>query len=72
MVAPVKGKPALRTAPEQRGFLGQYFPGGGGPVLAQPDKGWVKLSIGSLEGFMQAEALALTPCPTPSRMCCPR
>ena len=65
VVAPVKGKnPVLRTAPRSNAdSLGQYFPGVVGRVLAQPDKGWVKLSIGSLEGFMQAEALAFDPMP---------
>ncbi len=32
-------------------------------VLAQPDRGWVKLGIGTLEGFMKADNLAFDPLP---------
>ncbi len=38
--------------------LGRYYPGVVVRVIAQPDKGWVKVGIGTLEGYMKAENLA--------------
>ncbi len=43
--------------------LGRYFPGVVARVLSQPDKGWVNLGIGTLEGYMKAENLVFDPLP---------
>ena len=41
--------------------LGCYYPGVVARVLAQPDKGWVRLGIGTLEGYMKEADLSLVP-----------
>ncbi len=57
-------RPALRIAPRSNAdSLGRYYPGVLARVLAQPDNGGVKLGIGTLEGYMPAEALAFDPLP---------
>lgn len=57
-------RPVLRAQPRSGGTsLGRYYPGVLARVLSQPDKGWVKLGIGSLEGYMQAEHLSFDPPP---------
>jgi hypothetical protein len=43
--------------------LGCYYPGVVARVLSQPDNGWVKLGIGSLEGYMKVENLIFDPLP---------
>lgn len=56
--------PALFTqARSSADSLGCYYPGVVARVLSQPDKGWVKLGIGTLEGYMKAENLAFDPLP---------
>jgi SH3-like domain-containing protein len=66
VVAPAEpgALPALLThARSNADSLGRYYPGAVARVLSQPDKGWVKLGIGTLEGYMKAENLAFDPLP---------
>ena len=56
--------PALFTkASSKASSLGRYYPGVVARVLSQPNKGWVKLGIGTLEGYMRAENLFFDPLP---------
>lgn len=56
--------PALHTqAGSGSASLGRYYPGAVARVLSQPDRGWVKLGIGTLEGYMKAENLLFDPLP---------
>ncbi|MDD4080054.1 MAG: SH3 domain-containing protein [Eubacteriales bacterium] len=57
-------RPILRTGPRSGAdSLGRYFPGVVARVLAQPENGWARLAIGSLEGYMRESDLAFDPPP---------
>ena len=57
-------RPVLRARPQSgASSLGRYFPGVVARVLAQPERGWLRLGIGSLEGYMRLEDVALDPLP---------
>ncbi len=55
----------LQAQPRSGGTsLGRYYPGVLARVLGPADKnGWVRLGIGTLEGYMRAESLAFDPLP---------
>lgn len=54
----------LRSKPSQKAdSLGYYFNGVQAQVTGTPEKGWVKVSIGSLTGYLKEEELILDPSP---------